>query len=157
VRLKEDYDGAEPAPNSVAVMNLIRLDWMLGTAGVRTKAEATIETLRSQWTRIPQALPQLLCGIEMALAEPRTVVLAGDSRTGEFRMMAKVLWEQLGPRRVVLWADGADGQHWLMARKPYLAEMKPKGGAVTAFVCENFSCNAPVSSPADLRKQLRGG
>jgi len=157
VRLKEDYDGAEPAPNSVAVMSLIRLDWMLGTAGARTKAEATIETLRSQWTRIPQALPQLLCGLEMALAEPRTVVLAGDSRTEEFRMMAKVLWEQLGPRRVVLCADGADGQHWLMARKPYLAEMKPKGRAVTAFVCENFSCNAPVSSPADLRKQLRGG
>ena len=37
VRLKEDYDGAEPAPNSVAAMNLIRLDWMLGIAGARRR------------------------------------------------------------------------------------------------------------------------
>ena len=157
VRLKEDYDGAEPAPNSVAAMNLIRLDWMLGVAQAREKALQTIAALRPQWSRLPQALPQMLCAVELALAEPRTVVLAGDPRAPEFRAMAAVLHVKLGPRRALLCADGGAGQEWLAAHRPYLAEMKPGGSGITAYVCENFACQAPVSSPAALRALLGQG
>ena len=157
VRLKEDYDGAEPAPNSVAAMNLIRLDWMLGLPGAREKAWQTIEALRPQWSRLPQALPQMLCAVELALAEPRTVVLAGDPRTESFQAMATVLHEGLGLRRAILCADGGEGQAWLAKHRPYLMEMKPSVGGTTAFVCENFTCRAPVSSPAGLRALLDPG
>ncbi len=162
VRLKEDYDGAEPAPNSVAAMNLIRLDWMLGLAGAREKALKTVEALRPQWSRLPQALPQLLCALELALAEPRTVVLAGDPHTAGFQALAAVLHEQLGPRRALLCADGPfDGlraggaaQDWLATHRSYLKAIKPINGQATAYVCENFTCQAPVDSVAALR-QLR--
>jgi uncharacterized protein YyaL (SSP411 family) len=160
VRLKEDYDGAEPAPNSVAATNLIRLDWMIGSEdsgqktedspGYRNRALRTIEALRPQWSRLPQALPQMLCAVELALAEPRTVVLAGDPHAAEFRAMVAVLHRQLGPRRALLCADGGAAQAWLAARKPYLAEMKPVDGRVTAYVCESFACQAPVTGAAGL-------
>ncbi|HWA26959.1 MAG TPA: thioredoxin domain-containing protein [Lacunisphaera sp.] len=176
VRLKEDYDGAEPAPNSVAAMNLIRLEWMAGDGGgtpssrasealrgegtpppgYRARALRTIESLRPQWSRLPQALPQMLCAVELALAEPRTVVLAGDPRTEGFRAMAATLHGQLGPRRALLVADGGPAQEWLAARKSYLATMKPLAGRTTAYVCENFACQAPVSTPAELAALLRG-
>jgi uncharacterized protein YyaL (SSP411 family) len=178
VRLKEDYDGAEPAANSVAAANLLRLDWMIGDGAVggvpsprgndatpgegtrptkppcRGKALQAIESLRPQWSRAPQALPQMLCALELALAEPRTVVLAGDPAAEEFRTLTAVLHEKLGPRRVLLCADGAAGQGWLAARKPYLAAMKPVNGRAAAYVCENFTCQAPVTSPAELRARL---
>ncbi len=155
VRLKEDHDGAEPAPNSIAAMNLVRLDWMLGLAGAREKALRTVEVLRAQWSRAPQALPRMLCAVELALADPRTVVLAGDPTAAEFRALAAVLHESLGPRRAILAADGAEGQHWLAGKRPYLAEMKPVGGVATGYVCENFTCRAPVNSPAELRALLK--
>jgi hypothetical protein len=164
VRLKEDYDGAEPAPNSVAAMNLIRLDWMIGGGdevdtrptgmNYRERALLTIESLHPQWSRAPHALPQLLCALELALAEPRTVVLAGDPAAADFRAWAAVVHEKHGPRRAVLCADGARGQRWLAERKPYLAGMKPAGGRATAYVCENFTCRAPVTDPAGLRALL---
>jgi hypothetical protein len=171
VRLKEDYDGAEPAPNSVAAMNLIRLDWMIGVGapptpaakergevaaspGHRARALLTIEAFRRQWSRAPHALPQMLCALELALAEPRTVVLAGDPAAADFRALAAVLHEKLGLRRALLAADGAEGQRWLAERTPYLAAMKPLDGRATAYVCENFTCRAPVTSPADLRALL---
>jgi len=157
VRLKEDYDGAEPAPNSVAALNLIRLDWMLGLAGAREKALRTIEALRSQWSRHPQALPQMLGAVELALAEPRTVVLAGDPRSAGFQAMEAILHGRLGPRRALLCADGGPAQAWLAAFRPYLADMGPRDGTVTAYVCENFTCQAPVSSPAALHSLLREG
>jgi hypothetical protein len=52
--------------------------------------------------------------------------------------------------------DGGEGQRWLAARAPWLAEMKPIGGRATAFVCEEFACQAPVNEAADLRRLLGG-
>jgi uncharacterized protein YyaL (SSP411 family) len=158
VRLKEDYDGAEPAPNSVAAMNLLRLDWMLGGGGgvpsPRDRALRTIEALRPQWSRAPHALPQMLCAFDLALAEPRTVVLAGHPGAPDFQALAAELPRRLGPGRVALCADGAGGQAWLAARKPYLAAMKTVEGRAAAYVCENFTCQAPVTEPAELRRLL---
>ncbi len=151
VRLKEDHDGAEPSANSVAALNLLRLDWMMGPAGARERAVKTIEALRPQWMAMPQGLPQLLCAIELVVDAPRTIVLAGDPAAADFQALAAVLSEQHGPRRAVLCADGGAGQQWLAAKRPYLAEMKPVGGHATAYVCENFACQAPVTTPAELR------
>ncbi len=174
VRLKEDYDGAEPAANSVAATNLIRLDWMIGDGGrvpspheaastrgggtpppsYRERALQTVEAFRPRWSRLPQALPQMLCAVELALAAPRTVVLAGDPRSPGFGAMAAVLHEKLGPRRALLCADGGAAQAWLAAKRPYLAEMKPVAGNVTAYVCENFACQTPVTDAVAFRQLL---
>ncbi|HVZ66120.1 MAG TPA: thioredoxin domain-containing protein [Lacunisphaera sp.] len=154
VRLKEDYDGAEPAANSVAISNLVRLDWMLGLAGAREKALRTIAALRPQWRRAPQALPQLLCSLELALAEPRTVVLAGDPASESFRRLAGVLQERLGPRRAILHADGGAGQQWLAARRPYLAAIKASPDGAVAIACEGMVCRPSAHSEDDLRALL---
>jgi hypothetical protein len=178
-RLKEDYDGAEPAPGSVAAMNLLRLAAMLGEEtpppepgratslppdavetprrpGYRARALRTIEALRPQWERAPVALPQLLCACELALAPPRSVVLAGDPGRGDFQALTAVLHERLDLPRAILAADGAEGQDWLAGRRPDLAAMKTLGGRATAYVCEDFTCQLPVTAPADLRRLLEG-
>jgi uncharacterized protein YyaL (SSP411 family) len=156
LRLKEDYDGAEPAPSSLAAMNLLRLEAMVGgDQGVyRNRALQTIEGLRPQWERAPQALPQMVCAIELALATQRHVVLAGDPAKEDFRALAKVLHEELGPRQTLLAADGAIGQAWLGERLPWVAPMQPLNGRATAYVCQNHACQAPVSTPTELRSML---
>ena len=164
-RLKEDYDGAEPAPSSVAAMNLLRLSWLLGEdAGAgkptgpamsrRERARKCIEAFRRQWTAAPQALPQMLGALELVLRPPRTVVIAGRPAAGDFRALAAVLHERLGPRRAVLAADGGAGQAWLAGRQPYLAAMKPLDGRAAAYVCEDLTCRPPVTEPAELRLLL---
>ncbi len=162
LRLKDDYDGAEPTPSSVAAMNLLRLAAMLGeepstnaaSLGYRARAMATLEALRAQWTRVPHGLPQMLCALELAFLPPRHVVLAGDPAAEDFRAMAAVLDERLGARRAILAADGGEGQRWLGERAPWLLEMKPVDGRATAYVCEEFTCQAPVTAAAALRSLL---
>ena len=156
VRLKEDHDGAEPSANAIAAMNLLRLDAMIGLPGARDRALRTLAALRPQWTTVPHSLPQLLGAFELALDAPRTVVLAGGREAAEFRAMTTTLNEKLGPRRAVVWADGGPGQQWLATRRPYLAAMKSVDGRVTAYVCENFACQAPVTDPIALRGVLDG-
>ena len=154
LRLREDYDGAEPAPSSVAAMNLLRLGAMLHDEKLRHRGRRCLEGFRAQWARAPHAMPQMLCALELALEPPRHVVLAGDPGAEDFRALTAVLHERLGPRRmIVALCDEAD-RAWWAARAPWMAEMKPLGGRATAYVCEEFSCQAPVSDAAAFRGAL---
>jgi uncharacterized protein YyaL (SSP411 family) len=177
LRLREDYDGAEPAPSSVAALNLLRLAAMLHREDFRERGLRTIEAFRAQWLGAPYAMPQMLCAFELALQPPLQVVLAGDPRAADFLALAAVLHERPGPRRVLLCApfdrlrpgdSGADqasfrlrqgyvgqaGQAWLAARVPELAAMRPADGRAMAYVCDNFTCRQPVGDVAALRALL---
>ncbi len=154
LRLKEDYDGAEPAPSSVAAMNLLRLAGLLGRDDWRTQAWATIEAFRAQWSGAPHALPQMLGAIDFAFAASQEVVLAGDPAAEDFRALASVLHERLAPARVLLAATGGDTQRWLAAQAPWLATIKPIDGRAAAFLCENRRCRVPITTPEELRSAL---
>jgi uncharacterized protein YyaL (SSP411 family) len=155
LRLKDDYDGAEPTASSVAATNLLRLAaFAAEPAKLREQGARTIAAFRPQWEQAPQALPQMLCALELLLEPPRQVVIAGNPRAEDFAALAAVAHGHFGPRRSLLAADGGEGQRWLAARAPWLAEMQPREGRATAYVCEHFMCREPVTSPAALRAQL---
>jgi hypothetical protein len=42
----------------------------------------------------------------------------------------------------------------LAALMPFLADMKPPNGAAAAYVCRQFSCQAPVGDPAAFEGML---
>ena len=156
IRIKDDYDGAEPAPSSVAAMNLLRLAAAFESEGTayRERALRTLAAFQPRWSEYPNAMPRMLCALELALGPPRQVVLVGDPDSGDFQAMAAVLAERLGPRRSILGADGGPGQAWLATRAPWIAEMRPLNGRATAYVCENFTCHSPASTPDELRQRL---
>lgn len=158
LRLKDDYDGAEPAPSSVAALNLFRLgavfDTPKGGEGYRERGRRCLDAFRGQWLNAPQAMPQMLCALELALDAPRHVLLAGNPAAREFRALAAALTGKIGPRRVVLGLTDAESRAWLAERAPWLRDMPlPDAGAV-AYVCEEFTCRLPVTEPEALRQAL---
>ena len=88
---------------------------------------------------------------------PRQVVLVGDPGADDFRALAAVLHERLGPGRVVVAVTDDADRAWWAARAPGMAAMRPMDGKATAFVCEAGACQAPVTDPAALRALLAGG
>jgi uncharacterized protein YyaL (SSP411 family) len=55
---------------------------------------------------------------------------------------------------VILCADGGTGQQWLATHNEVLAGMKPVNGQPAAYVCQNFTCQAPVTTVEGLEKVL---
>jgi uncharacterized protein YyaL (SSP411 family) len=170
LRLKEDYDGAEPAPSSVAAMNLLRLGCIfdggtpveaaIGSARphrptYRERGRRTVEAFRAQWGRAAHAMPQMLCALELALESPRHVVIAGNPQAQDFQALVAVLHESIGPRRTLLAADDGPAQAWIAGRAPWMAGMKMIDGRATAYLCEEFTCQAPISDPQSLRARLQ--
>ncbi|HEY4302383.1 MAG TPA: thioredoxin domain-containing protein [Candidatus Didemnitutus sp.] len=159
MRLKDDYDAAEASATSLAVANLVRLDWMIGASSDADpmsrseRARRAVASLSRRWTQAPYALPQMLCGFEWILSEPQTVVLAGDRASAEFQVLAKTAAGTFRRRRVMLHVDGPM-MDWLGTKKPYLAAVKPVNGQPAAYVCEGNACQAPVTTAEELARLI---
>ena len=63
LRLKEDYDGAEPAASSVAVLNLLTLAHLTGAEGALEKVERTLARLGPRIGAAARAVPMMLCAL----------------------------------------------------------------------------------------------
>ena len=152
--LKEDYDGAEPSPNSVSALNLLRLAQITGDPALTDRAAKTIAAVSAQLTRFPAALPQMLCALDASLAKPRQIVIAGPRESAATRALLREIHAHYLPNKLLLLADGATGQQWLGERLEFLKTVAPMNGEPAAYVCENFVCQLPTTDAAKLRELL---
>lgn len=153
VRMKDDYDGAEPAANSISALNLIRLSH-LGKEEWRQKASQTIQTFGERIKEAPWSLPQMLCSFDAFLAPPKQVVIAGSIQNKDTQAMIKALHSRYQPNTLFLLADDAVNQHFLETKIPVLSNLKPIDGKATAYVCENFACKLPTTDINEMLELL---
>jgi uncharacterized protein YyaL (SSP411 family) len=154
LRLKEDNDSAEPAASSVAALNLFRLAQIRNEARWFEQAEQTIDAFGPQLGHFASAMPQMLVALDLALSKPRQIVIAGKRDAAETRALVAEVHRHFVPNKVVLLADGGDGQRYLQEKLEALRAMKPIEGKAAAYVCENFTCKAPVTEPGKLGELL---
>ncbi len=153
-RTKEDYDGAEPAPSSLAASNLLRLAQITDSKDFRERAEKTIASASAQLDRLPSAMTQMLCAVDASLAKPRQIVIAGRRGADDTRALLREVRATFSPNQIVFLADGAEGQKWLGEKLEFFRSVSPVDGKAAAYVCENFTCREPVTDPAKLRELL---
>jgi uncharacterized protein YyaL (SSP411 family) len=154
LRMKEDNDSAEPAASSVAALNLSRLAQFRDEKCWRERAEKTINAFNPQISHFPSAMPQMLVALAFSLSKPRQIVIAGERDSKDTRALLAEVHLHFLPNKILLLADGADGQKYLEEKIEALRAMKPVDGKSAAYVCENFACQAPVSDAAALGKLL---
>ena len=154
LRMKEDYDGAEPSPNSVAALNLLRLAEMTGSDSWKKEAARTIAAFGEQIAKQPTAMPQMLVALGFSLAKPKQIVIAGQPGAADTRALLCEVHSHFIPNKIILFADGGDGQRWLGEKLDFIKTAKPLDGKATAYVCEDFVCQAPVNDVKKLRELL---
>jgi len=154
LRLKEDNDSAEPAPSSVAALNLLRLAQIRNDAGAYERAEKTIDAFAPQIAHFASAMPQMLVALDLSLGSPRQIVIAGERESAETRALLAEVHRHFVPNKVLLLADGGEAQSYLEEKLEALRGMKPVGNKAAAYVCENFTCEAPVTNPKALGELL---
>ncbi len=151
VRFKEDYDGAEPSANALAVEVGARLFHLLGREDWREIADKTVAAFGERLASIPSAMPLLLRGKMILDAPPQHVVIAGEkSDSGGLIQAAR---EGFAPFRHVILLD-EKSREFFGAKQPFLREMKAIDGQPAAYVCQNFACQRPVVSAAEVRAIL---
>ena len=145
LRMKEDYDGAEPSANSVAALNLLRLSRMLGNEVAAEKAARIFAISGRLLEGMPAAVPQLLVAIQYSLCPGRQIVVAGVPGVSDTEALLSAARQGFHPDQILLLADGGEGQRWLSDRNPLFVDMKPLHGKAALYRCENFTCLAPLT------------
>jgi uncharacterized protein YyaL (SSP411 family) len=155
LRMKEDYDGAEPSPSSIAAMNLIRLAQTTNDSKLRERAERTLTAYAEQMKNQSGAVPQMLCALDASLSKGKQVVIAGKREAADTAALLREVHARLIPNKLVLLADGGEGQAWLGQKLEFIKTAAPMDGKAAAFVCEDFVCQLPTNDPARLHDLLK--
>ena len=145
VRNKDFYDNATPAGNSVAADVLQKLAKLLGDDKYERFASTVLRLIAPQISRHPQGFGRALSAIEFNLAAVKEIVIIGEKGNE----LEREVWSEFLPNKVVVLSGGTDD-----GTIPLIAERKIVDGKATAYVCENFVCQRPVTSVVELREQF---
>jgi len=154
MQTREDYDGAEPSPNSVAAMNLLRLWQMTDRKEWKGKAQKAFAGFAKRLESRPEALPQLVAALDFSLSKPKQIIVAGQANAPCTRALLRLVHERYIPNKILLLADGGPGQKQLAQWLPFIHSVTQKQGRATAYICENYVCKLPTADPQVVARLL---
>ncbi len=153
-RSKAVFDGSTPSGNTAAVMALLRLYGYTGEVRYFAEAQRTLRLLHGFIAQQPFAFSHMLEAVDLYQRGPVEIVIVGERgapETGEWL-------ERLGlfylPNRALFVADPRDSAG---AHLPEQVRGKTQvGGKLTAYVCRERTCTAPLTSFDALKAELEG-
>jgi uncharacterized protein YyaL (SSP411 family) len=146
--LKDVFDNATPSANSMAAVGLLRLWALTGDPKYEQPAVGVLRLLRDPLVEHPSGFAHLLGALEWHLSSPIEIAVvgeAGDERTGALSAAA---WRPFVPVSSRVTAPPGTGDELT----PLLAGRRPL--EPTAYVCEQFVCRQPVTTPEDLTRRI---
>jgi hypothetical protein len=151
-RPKELYDGAMPSGNSVAAMNLARLSRLTGNDDIVRLTSEQISAFAGDVALHPMAYSHFMMAVQFLFGPTQEVVIAAPNKQAAQEMVQEVR-RHFMPNAVVSVVTNETRENLLLLA-PMLTDKTTKDGEATAYVCENFACQAPVTSLEELKQQL---
>jgi uncharacterized protein YyaL (SSP411 family) len=152
-RLKDAFDGAELAGNSIAAEVLWRLGSMLERPAWRDLAGRALDFHARRIGGAPWAMPRMVAAMERASAAPHHLVIAGEPAAADTAALVAVYESRLRPDTDLIVVSAATRAS-LARVAPFAAALPQRGGRATAYLCVDHSCRQPVNEPAELAAQL---
>jgi uncharacterized protein YyaL (SSP411 family) len=156
VRMKEDYDGAEPAPTSVSAMNLLTLAHLTGESAYAARAQEAIVSFGGRLEEMGRAVPFMAAALSTSITENEQIVIVGNTDAADTAAMWRAANRHYRPFAVVTLVT-PDRQAEIAAHMPWMASMKMADGKATVYVCRGFACDAPSTDPAALAAAVSSG
>jgi uncharacterized protein len=154
-RKKDLIDGATPAGNGVAALNLLRLERLTGEKTYRERAMEIFRATRDLLERVPMAMGGTILAFDFALHPPVEIVVIGEPAQPGTRALLARVHRRFIPARVLAGSASPPGEE---AREvPLLAGKHLVDGKPAAFVCKGFTCLAPATDPGRLDEILARG
>ncbi len=136
-RPKDVADNAVPSANSATAVALLRLSALTGNERYRQRALDIMRLLGPLAANHPTAFGHLMAAIDMVDAGFSEIVVPGDEQD-----LLDVVRLRYLPNSVLAWGEAYESPLW---------DGRERG---LAYVCRQFTCGLPASTPAELAAQL---
>jgi uncharacterized protein YyaL (SSP411 family) len=153
LRLKEDYDGAEPAASSVGAANVMTLAHLTGDDVWARRLDATFGMFAARAAASGRMVPMCMAVLSMYHAGVSEVVIAGERGDEGFESLVGTVSRRYYPSAVLIPVTPASRSR-LETLLPWTGALSPREGRATAYVCRNFACQMPAYTPDELAGRL---
>jgi uncharacterized protein YyaL (SSP411 family) len=151
-RRKEIGDHPIPSGNSSAALGLLRLASLTGDRAYESCGQGVFQLFGRAAAQQPDAFAHLLRGLDFHLSATKEIALVAPDGAGDVRRplsdFLSVVRAKHRPHAVV--AGGPEGT----STPPILKNRAAVDGKAAAYVCERFTCKAPVTSSKALAASL---
>jgi len=146
LRMKEDYDGAEPSPTSVSALNLLTLAHVTRETAYSHIAADAIASFGGRLDSQGRAVPLMAAALSTALTGGEQIVVIGRRGAADTVALWQAAHRQFRPFAVAVLVD-PDRTAEFAAHMPWVSSMTMTEGKATAYVCRNFTCERPFTDP----------
>ncbi|WP_329167617.1 thioredoxin domain-containing protein [Streptomyces sp. NBC_01387] len=147
-RPQDPTDTATPSGWTAAAGALLSYAAHTGSEAHRTAAERALGVVKALGPRAPRFIGWGLAVAEAALDGPREVAVVGPAGDAGTAALHRTALLGTAPGAVVAVGESGGGEFPLLADRPLI------DGRAAAYVCRNFTCDAPTPDPAVLAGKL---
>jgi len=150
-RAKPVFDASIPSGNAIAAQLLLRLYHLVGAEDYHTRAETILRSYYDAMVSQPFGFAHMLCALDQYLHPAKEIVIVGERSDARTTDLIKEIHSLYLPNKAVqVFAPGES----LEKVSPLMVGKQQIDGRPTAYVCQNFTCSAPVTSWAELKRLL---
>ena len=154
VRQKENYDGAIPSGNSVAMLNLVRLARLTGNHELEEQAAAISRAFAVPVQQSPAGHAQFMMAFGFLENPSYEIVIVGEPGADDTGAMLNALRHNFVPNTVVLFRPAVEDSEDVASIAPFTRDLNPLHGKATAYVCTNFTCHTPTTDVNEMLSLL---
>jgi uncharacterized protein YyaL (SSP411 family) len=157
-RPRSHFDGSLPSATSVAVFNLIRLSKLTDNEGFRKRAEKVLHHYQALFATMPDQFAHLIEALDFASAKSLEIVLVHSGENERARDLLLEIHRHYLPNKVVVVKDTkleVKPENKGLADLALLKGRDLVKGEPAVYVCENFACEAAITSVSALSQKLK--
>ena len=156
VRPRDISDNAIPSGSSMAADVMLRLAVVTGDPEYERRAVTALRSVRQLMMQFPGGAGHWLCALDFYLSTPKEVAIIGDRGDAATDALVSEVYRHYLPNRVIVGGNRAVGTSDVGApyAVPLLDGREKIDGLPTAYVCQSYVCQLPVTDPNALARQL---
>ncbi|TFF98571.1 MAG: thioredoxin domain-containing protein [Promethearchaeota archaeon] len=154
IHQKEIYDGAIPSGNSVSMLNLLRLSYILGKPDLEEKAEFITRVFSEKIRNNPTAFTQTLTAVDFGIGPSYSVVISGDKNANDTKRLLNAINSKFMPNIVRVLISTDKRLQEIDDFAEFYNEYNKINEKATAYVCVGNSCKQPTNEVKSMIKSI---
>ncbi|CAF0980424.1 unnamed protein product [Didymodactylos carnosus] len=156
LRLSEDHDGAEPSPNSISTLNLIRLNQYFNDQTFSSYITNIFKSYGKRLEKAPMVMPALIRAYDIYTYGLNEIIILSPSddqlSTNEF---IRLIQTSYLPNTIVLYLNSDNNSlfKYNQVSKDLFKNYDKK--KINVHICKNFQCELPITTVEEFEKKLK--
>jgi uncharacterized protein YyaL (SSP411 family) len=156
IKSTPSFDNPIPSGNSAIALALLKFGKITTEQSYIDHAKSVLDAFSSQLAQGPALMSFMLCAFDFFVGPSQEIVIAAKtSSQADTKKMLKIVHHTYLPNSIIMLHTEGPDKASLEKIAPYIKQQTPINGKAAAYICNNYVCGSPITSPAKLETELK--